>query len=291
MQKVVGSSPIIRFLRKPRLGAFLLPAWRHASPMSPESSDLGGIRDLVDDVTHMPVWASILIAALSGLSGGLIGTLIKVSEDRKTEVRRATIDAMEGFAALATEWFAVVGEAIQEAERTHSTEDSEARRIARDSLKEGRKRLDRLAILLGPRSTVVGTGARVLHLLDGAVEELPDGWPEATLVEDDHDHIARLATEEDRFDYVADLEGELLDEAILESKQMHALALEGWPSFAEAAALHLHRGLLPRPRALSAAYRRGVQWVRFKRIERRYRRQIEKRAAARKAQAAQSNRS
>jgi hypothetical protein len=121
-----------------------------------------------------------------------------------------------------------------------------------------------------------------VHLLDEAVNGLPDGWPEATLDEDDHEHMASLASDDARMDYVANIEGELLDEEIWESRHMTALALEGWDSFAEAAALQLQRGLLPGPRAVWAAYRRGVQWVRFKRLERRHKKRLEKRTAERR---------
>jgi len=99
---------------------------------------------------------------------------------------------------------------------------------------------------------------------------------------EDHEHLASLASDDARMEYVANLEGELLDEEIWESRLMTELALEGWDSFAEAAALHLQRGLLPQPRALWAACRRGVQWVRFKRLQRRHKKRLERRTAARR---------
>jgi len=60
----------------------------------------------------VPVWAAVVIALLSGLFGGLLGTLAKIADERGSEVRRATIEATQDFAALATDWFDAIGTAI-----------------------------------------------------------------------------------------------------------------------------------------------------------------------------------
>lgn len=52
-------------------------------------------------------WTTVVVGIVAGLGGGLVGTLVKVSEDRKAEVRREIIEATQDFAAMATEWFAL----------------------------------------------------------------------------------------------------------------------------------------------------------------------------------------
>lgn len=144
---------------------------------------------------------------------------------------------------------------------------------------DGRKRLDRLAIMLGPGHVVVGSGARILHLLGEAVEGLPSEWPEADLDDEDEAHMATMATQEERDEYRADVEGELIDEEIAESRMMLRLALEGWDTFAEASSLYLQRGLLPRPRWLVSLFRRSVTWFKYKRMRRRHKKLLAKNPA------------
>lgn len=103
----------------------------------------------------MPVSARVVVGVVAGLGGGLFGTLVKVAEDRKVEVRRKIIDATEGIAAMATEWFAVADAAVDDVALV-GPEVYDSRRVALDAIREGRKRLDRLAILLGPGHVVVG---------------------------------------------------------------------------------------------------------------------------------------
>lgn len=230
----------------------------------------------------MPVWATVVVGIVAGLGGGLIGTFVKVAEDRKVDVRRKTIEAMEDLAAMATDWFALANAAIDQVADYGPSEDSETRRRALESLHEGGKRLDRLAVLISPGHVVVGSGARVIHLLREAVRELPERLPEPETDQEDEEHMAALATEDDRLNYWAELQSEMLEEEILESRLMVSMALEGWDTFAEAAALTLQRGLLPRPRAVLAAFRRPVNWFKFKRFERRHRKRLAEAAAARK---------
>ena len=214
----------------------------------------------------VPVWAAIVIAVLSGLGGGLIGTLVKAAEDRTAEVRRATIEATRDFAALATDWFALVDEAIREHERRLGPDD-ETRAKADDALRQGRKRLDRLAVLLGPDTDVVQRGAETLEFLASALDELPDALSdiELELTDDEEAEFAALSDDEhgDRF---GELQGESFDEGIGEARILQRMGLATWRGFTESASRELRRGFFPRVRLPTRGARRGARGRRRRRL-------------------------
>jgi hypothetical protein len=191
----------------------------------------------------------VFVAVLSGLCGGLIGTLVKVADDRKVELRRATIEAVQEFAALASDWFEAAGTAIRRTEEELGF-DTAAREDADRLLYEGRKRMDRIAVLVGPDSQVVQTGSRTLQMLTLALAALPGVLSdvEVELSQREASELDTLTCDE-HADRYADMQGELFDEGVATAKGLHDRALANWREFTEAASAQLGRGLLPRPRA------------------------------------------
>lgn len=191
-------------------------------------------------------WITVVVALISGLSGGLIGTVLNLHEDRKAAVRAETIEAVQAFAALATESFEAVGDAIENHEE-ESGPDKESRDEADRILKEARTRLDRLAVLVGPSSELVQIGARMNRTLASALQELPPSLPDINIaLSDDEASSLDALSGDEHLEVYGGMQTDVFDEEIRKARLRHALALEEWRGFAEAASGILNRGLLPR---------------------------------------------
>lgn len=204
----------------------------------------------------MPVWAAVFIALVSGVSGGLLGTLAKIADDRGAEVRRAVVDATQDFAALATDWFAAVDAAITACEERNEPDDAK-REAAEAVIKQANTRLDRLAVLVGPSSALVRTGAGTLSRVEDALKELPPVLSEIE-VDVDEDEMAALS-EDEQFERYLALQGASFDERIAEARLLHRHALDYWATFATFAAAELRRGLIPSLRKEARLIRRAAR--------------------------------
>ncbi len=99
----------------------------------------------------MPLWLAILVALLSGVGSGLLGTLVKLRHDRETETRGRVSAASQDFAAAGAEWLDRAHAAIK-ARADQSADDGPNYDAAVTSLKDARKLLARLLVVVGPDS-------------------------------------------------------------------------------------------------------------------------------------------
>lgn len=196
----------------------------------------------------MPTWAAVTLGLLSGVTVGLLATVLRLIEERGAPVRQATLDAGQDLAALASDWFDAVEKAIDKC-RDELGDCDQERDAANRLIHEGRKRLDRLAVIVGPGSEVVRQGALTLNSVQAAVRVLPksdaDVMDDVARDEEDHE-----PSDEEEF---AALVGDTFDERIDAASNLLHGGLTSWGHFTYEASRYFHRGLLQRQRAAPRA--------------------------------------
>jgi hypothetical protein len=198
--------------------------------------------------------------------------LVRNRHERGADVRRRALEAAESFVLKADDWDTAVREAIESRfEHLYDTDGSEpAVTRAKEALREARRELNRLHMLMPPYSHAAELAAVFVRWLQLALEEVetwpPDSGKSIASPVIDHD----VADEDD-----AELQAAYADfeESYQEAEMLRVYGLKTFGKFSRAASAELRSGFSP-------AFKRAA-FVTPRRVLKRLRAPLERRREAR----------